>query len=280
MVWHPTLMESSDGLPLATKISDLVYNFPYDRLPKESIALHFFLRPECMLALLLTYLASKPIFARLAKHIDTKASWFIASLAVHNFLLAVFSLVVAVNAYPILFDHYKRHGAYETYCDPNGSLWESGFGSWAVIFYLSKYWEFADTWILILKGKKPSLLQVYHHTGVALCMWIGVVSQSSWLTPFVLLNSVIHVLMYTYFMIKTVSPKTQIKSIKYLTNMQISQFIIGSSSYIGVLILGSKCDTESSRFGNGCTQVYLMGLIALFSAFKKRRYAPKKPKCI
>lgn len=55
----------------------------------------------------------------------------------------------------------------------------SNFGSWATVFseYLSvsvmrpidfsspqtpPSTEFIDTWVLILKGRKPSLLQVYH----------------------------------------------------------------------------------------------------------------------
>lgn len=275
-IWRPTMMESTDGLPLATKVSDLFFDFPYDRLPADPI-LQLVLRPECVLLLLGFYLVSKPIFTQVAKIVDPKASWFIFSIALHNFLLAIFSLVVAVNSWPIVFGHYERYGAYETYCDPNGTLWEqsTGFGAWTLIFYISKYWEFVDTWILVLKGKNPSFLQVYHHTGIGVCMWIGVLSQSSWLITVVLLNSVIHTLMYTYFLIKTISPETQIKSAKYLTKAQIGQFFIGILSSIGILFLGEKCDSQSSRFGLVCLQLYGYGLIALFAAFSKRKYSKK-----
>jgi len=275
MVWRPTLMESSDGLPLVTKLSDL-FDFPYDRLTQDSILVQITLRPECVFLLLISYLVSKPLFVRLAKYIDTKASWFIVLLALHNLSLAIFSLVVAVNSWPILFDSFKRYGSYETYCDPKGLYWkDTGFGSWAVIFYLSKYWEFIDTWILVLKGKTPSFLQTFHHTGVVLCMWFGVVSQSSWLTSMVLLNSVIHTFMYTYYLIKTVSPTTQIKSIKYLTKAQILQFVVGIASYFPLMV-SSNCDTESSRFGVFFTMIYLLCLIALFKAFSKKKYAAKE----
>lgn len=106
-------------------------------------------------------------------------------------------------------------------------------------------------------------------------MWVGVLSQSSWLIAVVLLNSIIHTLMYTYFLIKTISPKTQIKSAKYLTQAQIGQFFTGIIYSAGVLFLGEECDTQSSRFGLGCLQVYGYGLIALFVAFSKRKYKKK-----
>jgi len=274
-IWRPILMESTDGLPLATKISDLFINFPYDRLPADPL-LQVVLRPECVAVLLAFYLVSKPIFLKLANVIDPKASWFVYSIAVHNFLLAVFSLVVVVYSWPVVIGHYQSYGAFDTYCDPNGTLWgSSGFGAWAFIFYISKYWEFVDTWILVLKGKKPSFLQIYHHTGIAFCMWVGVLSQSSWLKAVVLLNSIIHTLMYTYFLIKTISPKTEIKSAKYLTKAQIGQFFMGIFYSFGVLIMGEKCDTQSSRFGLACLQVYGYGLIALFVAFSKTKYRKK-----
>lgn len=272
-IWRPTLLESRDGNPLATKISDLFWEFPYHRLP-ESRLLQIFLRPECVLALLVFYLGSKPVFQEIAKSIDPKSSWFITSIALHNALLAVFSAVVAWNSWPIVWQHYHQYGAFDTYCDPNGTLWAqpSDFGAWAFIFYISKYYEFVDTWILVLKGKPPSFLQVYHHTGIAFCMWIGVLSQSSWLKAVVLLNSVIHTLMYTYFLIKTVRPKTEIKSAKYLTQMQIGQFFTGIFYSAAVLYLGDECDTRSSCFGLACLQIYGYGLIALFMAFAKRKY--------
>ena len=276
-IWRPTVTESIDGLPLVTKINDLFFsNFPYDRLPDNPI-LQLVLRPECVMILLLFYIVSKPIFLSIAKIIDPKATWFIFSIAVHNFLLAFFSFIVVVNTWPIVFNHYNSYGAFDTYCDPHGTLWaqSSGFGAWTIIFYVSKYWEFVDTWILVLKGKKPSFLQIYHHTGIAFTMWVGVVSQSSWLTAVVLLNSIIHTLMYTYFFIKTISPQTQIKSAKYLTKAQIGQFFTGILYSGGVLYLGEKCDTQSSRFGLVCLQVYGYGLIALFMAFAKRKYQKK-----
>ena len=41
--------------------------------------------------------------------------------------------------------------------------------------------------------------QVYHHVGIAVSMWMAVVTQSNWVIWVVVLNSGIHALMYTYY---------------------------------------------------------------------------------
>jgi len=273
------MTDSIDGAPLATELSHLFPSgFPRDRLPDSNDGLSFCLRPEGMLALLAFYFASIPLFqcAHRAFHIDPKASWLLAFVALHNLALALFSAVVALGTWPIVYQHYKTYGFYETYCDPHDTLWTgSGLGEWTVLFYLSKYYEFIDTWILLLKGKDPSFLQLYHHAGIVLCMWIGVLSHSSWLKYVTLLNSVIHTLMYTYFFMKTLNPTLEIKAVaKRLTTAQIGQFFTGIFLSFPILFLGERCDTVSSRFGLGCLQVYGYGLVALFTAFAGRKYKP------
>ena len=274
-VWRPSISERIDGRPLAQSVSELFFDFPYDRLPENKF-LAFFMRPDCMIGMLIFYLVSKPLFQAIAKLIDPKADWFRASIAIHNLALAIFSAVVAWNSWPIVVVHYMQEGLFSTYCDTEGTLWgESGLGAWAIVFYISKYYEFADTWVLVFKGKKPSFLQIYHHTGIAFTMWGAVLSQSSWLLFVVLLNSVIHTLMYTYFLIKTISPSTEIKAAKNLTVAQIAQFFTGLGCSAGVLVMGDKCDTASSRFMLGCLHVYGYGLIALFMAFASKKYKKK-----
>ena len=130
--------------------------------------------------------------------------------------------------------------------------------------------------IALLKRIETSLicivLQVYHHTGIALIMYLAVASQSAWLLFVVLLNSFIHTLMYVYFFIKTISPAVEIKAAKYLTMAQITQFFMGIAGSFGVLLMGDACDSQSSRFALACLHVYGYGLIALFMAFANRKY--------
>jgi GNS1/SUR4 family len=282
-VWKPHLPDSADGQPLVTTIDSLLvpYKFPYHRLPNTEnlpIAIaSWFLRPEVVLLVLTLYLSSKSSFVVLRKalHLDTTSQpkWFRYSIIFHNAGLAVFSAITAYNTWVVTWEHYMSNGFYAIYCDLDGTFWnESRFGSWAYIFYLSKYYEFVDTWILILKGKDASFLQVYHHTGIAFIMWCAVASQSSWLLFVVFLNSAIHTLMYTYFCVKSIAPKTEIKVAKYLTMAQICQFLIGIACTLPIFILGHKCDTQSSRVALACLHIYGIGLIALFAIFAQKKY--------
>mmetsp|Transcript_19788 Transcript_19788/g.46030 ORF Transcript_19788/g.46030 Transcript_19788/m.46030 type:complete len:286 (+) Transcript_19788:196-1053(+) len=275
-VWAPVLPESLDGKPLATKISELFWEFPYDRLPENRLVA-LSLRPEVVLICAILYLVSKPPLKALAKAVgfDGKSEVFRMAIAVHNASLAAFSAVVMFHSWSIVGNHLMEYGVESTYCDQDGSLWASGHGAWSTIFYLSKYWEFVDTWILVLKGKTASFLQVYHHTGIVVIMWGGVASQSSWLWWVVLLNSFIHTIMYTYFLIKTIYPKIEIKSAKYLTQAQIGQFFIGIFGTLGILLMGSRCASQASRMSLAILQLYVMGLVGLFLAFAAKKYKKK-----
>jgi len=269
------ITESSDGDPLATQISELFFRFPYDRLPPRPSLVAPFLRPEVAYGLIVLYLLSETPVARFrdAIRLDPDGAAFRSAVAVHNIVLFVFSAAVALNAWPIVVRHYLDRGLYAAYCDRDGTLWrDANLGTWATVFYLSKYYEFLDTWILVLKGKRASFLQVYHHAGVVFTMYGGVCSQSAWLGVVVLLNSVIHTLMYAYFFVKTVWPRLDIKAARYLTAAQIGQFFLGIATTAGVLFMGNDCDTQSSRFSLACLHLYGIGLIALFLNFANRKY--------
>lgn len=76
-----------------------------------------------------------------------------------------------------------------------GRLWAEGLAYYGWIFYLSKFYEVLDTFIILAKGKYSSTLQTYHHAGAMLCMWAGMRYMSTPIFIFVLVNSFIHALM-------------------------------------------------------------------------------------
>ncbi|KAE8378260.1 GNS1/SUR4 family-domain-containing protein [Aspergillus bertholletiae] len=49
------------------------------------------------------------------------------------------------------------------------SLWERGLNYYTWMFYVSKYYEIMDTLLLLVKGKRVSFLQMYHHAGAIIC---------------------------------------------------------------------------------------------------------------
>lgn len=164
-MWVPDVPDSIDAKPLATTASHLFREFPYDRVSENTIVA-WFTRPEVVFGVLVFYLFSKKPLKALAKAVDFdgQSKEFRAFIAVHNLALAVFSAVVVFNSWQVVLGFLWDHGAEATLCDQTGSLWTLGHGPWSTLFYLSKYWEFLDTWILVLKVSafRPSVVCVYH----------------------------------------------------------------------------------------------------------------------
>ena len=119
----------------------------------------------------------------------------------HNVALAAYSGWSAFYTWRILFAAIARSGFRGMNCDRDVWRGADGFGTFAVIFYVSKYYEFVDSWILVLKnsdGKHaPSFLQKYHHAGIVVCMYAAVVSEANWMLIAVTFNCTIHFFMYS-----------------------------------------------------------------------------------
>ena len=70
------------------------------------------------------------------------------------------------------------------------------FGYW---YYLSKYYEFLDTIILVLRKRALSVLHVYHHSVVILMTYLLMAHDFSLYWWVIWMNAGVHVVMYTYF---------------------------------------------------------------------------------
>jgi len=81
-----------------------------------------------------------------------------------------------------------------------GRLWNEGLAFYGWIFYLSKFYEVLDTFIILAKGKLSSTLQTYHHAGAMMCMWAGMRYMSAPIWMFVFVNSGIHAMMVSFFL--------------------------------------------------------------------------------
>ena len=76
-----------------------------------------------------------------------------------------------------------------------GRMWNEGLAFWGWWFYLSKFYEVLDTAIILIKGKRSTTLQKYHHAGAMLSMWAGMRYMSPPIWMFVQINSGIHAMM-------------------------------------------------------------------------------------
>ncbi|KAF2247053.1 hypothetical protein BU26DRAFT_340690 [Trematosphaeria pertusa] len=108
-----------------------------------------------------------------------------------------------------------------------GRIWNEGLAWWGWWFYLSKFYEVLDTAIIIMKGKRSTTLQTYHHAGAMLCMWAGIRYMSPPIWMFALVNSGIHAMMYTYYTVSALGFRVPQIVKRSLTSMQITQFVVG-----------------------------------------------------
>lgn len=76
-----------------------------------------------------------------------------------------------------------------------GRIWNEGLAFYGWLFYISKFYEITDTFIVLAKGKKSSILQTYHHAGAMMCMWAGIRYMSPPIWMFVFINSGLHAAM-------------------------------------------------------------------------------------
>lgn len=92
------------------------------------------------------------------------------------------------------------HLGYDGNPDPTdvGRLWNEGLAFWGWMFYVSKFYEVLDTFIILAKGKRNATLQTYHHAGAMLCMWAGIRYMSPPIWMFVFINSAIHAMMVSW----------------------------------------------------------------------------------
>ncbi|XP_067213111.1 very long chain fatty acid elongase 1-like isoform X5 [Linepithema humile] len=98
-------------------------------------------------------------------------------------------------------------------------------------YFICKLIELLDTVFFVMrkKDRQISFLHLYHHSMMPICAWIGAkFFAGGHPTLLGVINSFIHIFMYTYYMLAAFGPHMQ-KYLwwkKHLTTMQIVQFII------------------------------------------------------
>lgn len=142
--------------------------------------------------------------------------------------------------------------------------------------YLVKLSELVETVFFILRKKynQVSALHLYHHVSTLYIAWWGARFYPGGLALFpIILNSFVHILMYTYYLIANFGPKWQawVAPVKpYITIIQMAQFtILILLSF--VLLSPYYCAEGPRTFG----VIFLPNVILvyyLFYQFFKRTY--------
>lgn len=99
------------------------------------------------------------------------------------------------------------------------------------LYYFSKFIEMLDTVFFVLrkKPKQITFLHVFHHSIMPFTWWFGVRFSPGGLGTFhALLNCIVHVIMYTYYLLSALGPSFQrfLWWKKHLTSLQLIQFVL------------------------------------------------------
>ncbi|KAJ2548418.1 hypothetical protein EV175_004837 [Coemansia sp. RSA 1933] len=203
------------------------------------------------------------------KRVPSRGTSFNRIIVAHNLLLAVYSLWTFVDYFPDVFRAVRSHGLKDGLCDAQSVLWSGKLLEHGFLFYLSKYYEFIDTAIILAKGRNVGRLQMFHHAGAVLIMWLGNYTQSPYLSFFVFENSLIHTLMYVYYTLTALGLKPSGKQI--LTRIQIMQFYIALSGGVCYLAL-FRCQNTAQAVFTCVFMAYIVELIRLFTLFARKTY--------
>ncbi|KAI8326048.1 hypothetical protein GQ54DRAFT_315347 [Martensiomyces pterosporus] len=196
------------------------------------------------------------------------------AIIAHNMVLALYSIWTFVDFFPAVVRNVQAQGLKGGFCDTEWRLWNEKLLMHGFLFYLSKYYEFFDTAIILAKGREAGYLQKFHHSGAVFIMWLGNYVQSPYLAFFVFENSIIHAIMYTYYTLTALGIRPPGKQI--LTRLQIGQFYVGlSAGFIYALL--PDCQSGYQKVFTYWFIPYIIELIRLFNEFAARTYRPKTP---
>ncbi|XP_015185200.1 PREDICTED: elongation of very long chain fatty acids protein AAEL008004 isoform X3 [Polistes dominula] len=151
------------------------------------------------------------------------------------------NVLIFYNLFQVIFSAWLFHeclmggwwGHYSFRCQPvdysnSPTAVKMVHASWW--YYFSKFTEFMDTIFFVLRKKNNhvSTLHVIHHGCMPMSVWFGVkFTPGGHSTFFGLLNTFVHIIMYTYYLLAALGPKIQpyLWWKKYLTAFQMIQFI-------------------------------------------------------
>lgn len=153
-------------------------------------------------------------------------------LAVHNFLLFVMSVGMFTFAGIETYKVHLREGSwYPVYCG-SSDVYHKSKTFWLALwlFYASKYYELLDTLFIILKKAPLLKLHVFHHCIILPFCLVYIYNDIVYYGVGVMWNCGIHTAMYWYYYRAAMGVRP--KWGKYLTTMQITQFMYGVFTFI------------------------------------------------
>ena len=186
--------------------------------------------------------------------------------------------VIFYNIFQIVFNGYMVYGLSQPFIQlQNPFLFNTEKTSdsdyFMYLHMISKIIDFIDTYIIILKKKslkQLTFLHLYHHSTIGI-IWCYLIENNyafGTSTFGALLNSLVHCIMYTHYLMSSLKIKNPFK--KYVTYIQMLQFML-------CIIHGILCPFFETVNGvpYQLQLFYQLTMIVLFTNFTKKTYGKK-----
>jgi hypothetical protein len=142
------------------------------------------------------------------------------------------------------------------------------------VHYASKYLDFFDTWIMILKknDRQLSFLHVYHHASILLVWgYLLQLGQASGTAYFgAAINSLIHLIMYSHYLYTSFGLVNPFKAV--VTQCQIAQFYLCLTH----AALAVAFETVLNARLAWIQLAYHVSMLVLFTDFQRKTYGDAK----
>lgn len=145
------------------------------------------------------------------------------------------------------------------------------------VHYCDKYLEFFDTYFMVLRGKmdQVSFLHVYHHVSIAWAWWYAMSVFPGGDSYFgALLNSWIHVMMYSYYALALLRIRCPWK--RFLTMAQLTQFLSVLIYTVFSFYYLKDNVTWAQQTAWIVQTAEMVSLFVLFLHFYKKAYSKKR----
>ena len=230
--------------------------------------------PLCAVTLYCISLPLLQIFMKNRKAPNVKYILFI-----HNIFLSLMSLYLTLFMTSTVLSYTEiptNKSYYYIFCQLTVSE-QNGTLNW--LYYINllvKYYELIDTVFLVIKKKPVTFLHGYHHPATLVFAWIIIMESTGMEWTVLVLNLIVHTIMYFYYAMSSIKIKMPGKQI--ITILQIIQFILDLTFVwynMWEINFGAKLCNASNVPGYIATGI-LGSYLLLFMDFFKTTYCKKK----
>jgi len=201
-------------------------------------------------------------------------------VAAHNLFLCLWSLTMFVAITYHIASWWIRDSLFRIVCDPGEILDKGPHVFWYYVFYWSKFYEFFDTLLQLLRKKQPIILHTYHHLITLWLVWVCLNAKFTLQWSDIIANAFVHIPMYYYYYLSEKGVHIWWK--KYITRVQIVQFVLDMSLhvlwYYWAKVVGFNCSGADKMWVFAFGNFVIMSFLLLFIKFYADSYKKKKTK--